>query len=208
MFGPDRPDSRLMVFHASALKYALGILIEQELANGFVVGFAALDLLGNDVGVLETALNRSRCEDGIRTAQVVDDVHGLCRLADRMGTRHAQAYALSDRDLAGFAHPLPYVSGTLIQQRPGCGPGRFSYANLLLHDAILGQRARAEARFLGEGEIDGRIDGGPRHPQGDAAEAAGEQYDVDRASFPVLADTMHQLAWRQPLENIHLPVSL
>jgi hypothetical protein len=78
---------RLGSSRGRTLKEHLRRVAEQHLADGFVVGVARLDLLGDGVDVAEAALEGAAGEDRIDAGGLVDGVADCDGSGDRMGAR-------------------------------------------------------------------------------------------------------------------------
>src|SRR4051794_13537506 len=82
----------------SGLKKHLGWVAEKDLADGFVMGVAGLDLLRHCVDVAEAALEGAAGEDRVDAGGLVGAVGDLHCACDRVGAGEAGPGAVGDVD--------------------------------------------------------------------------------------------------------------
>lgn len=153
---------------------ATGLQPQYKFAGGFVVFEAALDLLGDGVGVLEAALDGVAFEDGAGAADGVGEVDDYHCFPDGVGAREAEVDAVvgGEGEAGGDVGPEGACGG--LEVGVGGGPMGFGVADLSLGDRLVLQLDLLLGRF-GEGEVDGSVETRSRDAEADGCEPGREE---------------------------------
>src|SRR5260221_7139142 len=125
---------------------------EEELADGFEMRGAALELLRHRVNVAEAALERVAGKDRGGAGRVIGGVDHRGRLADRIGGGEAYPHALGDRQAVRADDVAPDLGGRMGEEEPRPGKPRLALGDLRLDHGALPQGRFETARRLVGGE--------------------------------------------------------
>ena len=161
----------------ATLEEHLGRVAEEDLADGFVMGVARLDLLRQGVDVAEAALEGAAGEDRVDAGGLVGAVGDIYGAGDRVGAGEAGSSAVRDvdRGCIGRRHlaGAPVDLGHRVDQiAAGGAEAGFGACHLGLDHSVVGEAAGA-ARGLAQRQLDKGVE----HAAGDAERDRG---DADR----------------------------
>src|SRR6185437_6975665 len=116
-------------------------------------------------------LQRVRFENRRGAGGVIDGRHHVARLMDRPGRREAQLGVVLGADAAGTLGLLPHLADHPAQIRAGRAQLRPALRDLRLDHVVGAQRALRPAGYLVAGDLDERLVGAARDPQGHVRKA-------------------------------------